>query len=452
VGGKSKLWARQTQRWSDLDFEGPVRDGFAVDWPIRYKDIAPWYDYVEKFCGISGEKDGLEELPDGEFLPSFGLNVAELHFREQIKKNYGDSRHLIYARCAHLTEPQEIHFQQGRTRCMSQDMCNRGCVLGGYFSSNSSTIPWALRTGNLTLRPDSVVESIIYDEEKQKATGVRIIDRTTGETMEFYAEVIFVNASTIASNAILMNSVSNRFPNGLGNDNGLMGKFITWHNYRGHAGATVPGLEHKKTAGRRPTYSYIPRFRNLHKQETDFLRGYAVGVSSGRGSHVEEEGIGASLTNSLISPQLNEDWHLSTWMMGECVPVEENHIRLHTSKTDKYGIPQVVFSCEWQENDIKQADDYVEQMKEMFTKAGYRNIRGENRDTLPGSDIHEMGGVRMGHDPNTSLLNKWNQLHTCKKCIRNRWRLYDVRRITKPNLTLYGTHRPSCRFRNERTQ
>ena len=414
VGGKSLLWARQTQRWSNYDFEGPDRDGFAVDWPIRYKDIEPWYDHVETFAGISGDKDGLDVLPDGKFLPSIELNVVEKYFKDVLKKHYGDTRHLIYGRCAHVTDPQEIHIQQGRSKCMHQNMCNRGCVLGGYFSANSSTIPWALKSGNLTMRPDAVVESIIYDKEKGKATGVRIIDRLTREPMEYYADIIFVNASTINTNAILLNSRSDRFPNGLGNDNGLMGKFLSWHNYRGHANAQVEGFLDKKESGRRPTNAYIPRFRNVKKQETDFLRGYAIGVSAGRGSNSDTDMIGDELRDNILNPKLNDNWHISTWMMGECVPYEDNHIRLHQDLTDKYGIPQIVLSCEWKENDIKQADDYVEQCTEMFEKAGFKNISAVNRDTDPGSDIHEMGGVRMGKDPKTSLLNKWNQLHECK--------------------------------------
>lgn len=414
VGGKSLLWARQTQRWSNYDFEGPDRDGFAVDWPIRYKDLESWYDHVETFAGISGDKDGLDVLPDGKFLPSIELNVVEKYFKDVLKKHYGDTRHLIYGRCAHITDPQEIHIQQGRAKCMHQNMCNRGCVLGGYFSANSSTIPWALKSGNLTMRPDGVVESIIYDKEKGKATGVRIIDRLTKEPMEYYADIIFVNASTINTNAILLNSRSDRFPTGLGNDNGLMGKFLSWHNYRGHANAQVEGFLDKKESGRRPTNAYIPRFRNVKKQETDFLRGYAIGVSAGRGSGSDTDMIGDELRDNILNPKLNDNWHIATWMMGECVPYEDNHIRLHEDLTDKYGIPQIVLSCEWKENDIKQADDYVEQCTEMFEKAGFKNINAVNRDTDPGSDIHEMGGVRMGKDPKTSLLNKWNQLHECK--------------------------------------
>lgn len=414
VGGKSLLWARQTQRWSDFDFEAPARDGFAVDWPIRYKDVEPWYAHVEKFAGISGKKDGLDVLPDSEVMPAFELNCVEEYFKESLKKHYGDTRHLINARCAHITDPQPIHSRQGRTKCMSQNTCNRGCVLGGYFSSNSSTIPWAMKTGNLTMRPDAVVHSIIYDKEKGKATGVRIIDRLSMEMMEFYADIIFVNASTINSNAILLNSRSDRFPNGLGNDNGLLGKFLSNHNYRGKANASVEGFEDKKTEGDRPTYAYIPSFRNVYEQEMDFQRGYAIGVAAGRGTWSDTDMIGDKLRENLLNPKLSDSWYISTWMMGECVPVEKNHLRLHPELKDKYGIPRIVVSVEWTDNDDKMVKDYVEQSEEMFEKAGFKNIRAEDTGAPPGSDIHEMGGVRMGRDPKTSLLNKWNQLHQCK--------------------------------------
>lgn len=413
VGGKSLLWARQTQRWSDMDFEGPVRDGFAVDWPIRYKDLEPWYTHVEKFAGIAGNKDGLPELPDSEVMPAFEMSCIESHFKESLKKNYGDTRHLINARCAHLTDPQPIHIEQGRSKCQNQNMCRRGCNFGGYFSSNASTLPWAMKTGNMTLRPDAVVHSIIYDEEKQKATGVRIIDAHTKEMIEFYADIVFVNASTFNSNAILLNSTSGRFPNGLGNDNGLMGKYISWHNYRGKANAQFEGFADKVTSGRNPSNAYIPRFRNLRKQETDFLRGYAIGIGGGRWMGPDTQGIGLSLTENLLNPK-HGLWSISSWMMGECVPVEENHLRLHPELKDKYGIPQIVMSCDWTENDDKMVADYVEQSKEMFEKAGFINITAEDTHSPPGSDIHEMGGVRMGHDSETSLLNEWNQLHQCK--------------------------------------
>ncbi len=414
VGGKSLLWARQTQRWSDLDFEGPVRDGFAVDWPIRYKDIAPWYDHVEKFIGIAGDADGLPHLPDSIVQPAFDVSCLEKFFKESLAKNYGNSRQLISARCAHLTDPQEIHIQQSRTKCQNQTMCNRGCVYGGYFSSNSSTLPWAAKTGNMTLRPNSVVHSLIYDDKKEKVTGVRVIDPENFEMFEFYAKVIFLNASTLNSNLILLNSKSRRFPNGLGNDNELLGTSISWHNYRGKANAKYEGLLDKKTSGRTPTNSYMPRFRNLYKQETDFLRGYAIGVAGGRGDHSDTDGLGIDLTRSLLYPVDNDYWQLSTWMMGECVPVPSNHVRLHESLEDKYGIPQLVISCEWTDNDVKMAKDYVEQCTEMFEKAGFIDIDARDTASPPGSDIHEMGGVRMGKDPKTSLLNAWNQMHLAK--------------------------------------
>jgi choline dehydrogenase-like flavoprotein len=412
VGGKSLLWARQTQRWSDYDYEGPVRDGFAVDWPIRYKDMEEWYSYVEKFAGIAGNRDGLPELPDSEVMPAFETSCIENYFKESLQKNFPD-RHLIAARCAHITDPQQIHIDQGRSKCQNQTMCNRGCIYGSYFSSNASTIPWALKTGNLTIRPHSVVHSVIYDDKKGKATGVRIIDGNTKEMIEFYANVIFVNASALNSNAILLNSTSNRFPNGLGNESGLLGKYISWHNYRGKANASFEGFKDKKTDGRNPSYSYLPRFRNVFKQEMDFLRGYAIGVAGGRGTFSNTDMIGDQLRENLLKPELG-GWYISTWMMGECVPLEKNHVRLSKDMKDKYGIPQLIVSCEWSENDDKMVVDYMEQVKLMFEKAGFINIKAEDTQSPPGSDIHEMGGVRMGHDPKTSLLNKWNQLHHCK--------------------------------------
>jgi len=412
MGGKSLMWARQTQRWSDFDFEGPVRDGFAVDWPIRYKDLESWYSYVEKFAGIAGNRDGLPELPDSEVMPGFEMSCVEQYFKESLKKNFAD-RHLIQARCAHLTDPQPIHEQQGRTKCQNQTMCNRGCVFGGYFSSNASTLPWALKTGNLTIRPHSVVHSIIYDDKKGNATGVRIVDAESKDLIEFYAPVIFVNASALNSTAILLNSTSSRFPNGLGNDSGLLGKFISWHNYRGKGSAEYDGFKDQKTDGRNPSNSYIPRFRNVFKQDSDFLRGYAIGIGGGRGLEPDTNAIGDALRENLLHPPLG-NWHISSWMMGECVPLEKNHLRLHPDLKDKYGIPQIVLSCEWAENDDKMVADYIQQMTAMFEKAGFSNIKINDTKSPPGSDIHEMGGARMGHDPKTSLTNKWNQLHHCK--------------------------------------
>ena len=413
VGGKSLLWARQTQRWSDFDFEGPKRDGFAVDWPIRYRDLEPWYAHVERFSGIAGNRDNLPELPDSECMPPFEMSCIETYFKDSLKEHYNGDRHLIHARCAHLSDPQQIHKEQGRNKCQHQAMCNRGCQFGGYFSSNSSTLPWAMKTNNLTVRPHAIVHSIIFDDKKGKATGVRIVDGTTNETIDFYAKVVFVNASALNSNAVLLNSTSSRFPNGLGNDSGLLGKFISWHNYRGRANAQYEGFKDKITDGRNPSHSYIPRFRNVRKQEMDFLRGYAIGIGGGRGRGSDTSMIGDQLRENLLHPQLG-DWHISSWMMGEVVPLEKNHVRLHPELRDKYGIPQLVISCEWSENDDKMVEDYMQQSREMFEKAGFKNITANDSKSPPGSDIHEMGGVRMGSDSKTSLLNAHNQLHHCR--------------------------------------
>ncbi len=412
VGGKSLLWARQTQRWSDFDFEGPVRDGFAVDWPIRYKDLENWYSYVEKFAGIAGNKDGLPELPDSEVMRAFEMSCIEQYFKDSIHKNYSD-RHVIAARCAHLTDPQAVHHEQGRHQCQNQALCIRGCVFGGYFSSNASTLPWAMKTGKLTVRPFSVAHSVIYDEQKGRATGVRVIDANTKEMVEYYGKIIFVNASALNSNLILLNSVSNRFPNGLGNDSGVLGKYVAWHNYRGKANAEYDGFKDKKTDGRNPSNSYIPRFRNVRKQEMNFLRGYAIGIGGGRGPAADTSMIGDQLRENLLRPPLG-NWHVSSWMMGETVPTEQNHVRLSKDQKDKYGIPQLIVSCDWTDNDDKMVEDYIQQSKEMFEKAGFTNISAVDTKSPPGSDIHEMGGVRMGHDPKTSILNSWNQVHACK--------------------------------------
>lgn len=412
VGGKSLLWARHTQRWSDFDFEGPARDGFAVDWPIRYKDLAPWYSYVEKFAGISGNKDGLQELPDGEFLPPMELNCLEKYFKEQVGKQY-KNRHVIIARCAHITQAQSIHQQQGRAACQNRRLCQRGCPFGGYFSSNSSTLPWAARTGNFTLRPDSVVQSLIYDESKNKVTGVRVVDRQTKETYEYYARIFFVNASALNTNLILLNSTSSRFPNGLGNDNDLLGKYVAFHNYRARISAEYDGFSDVTTEGRRPTSGYIPRFRNVFKQETDFLRGYAAGFSASRGAQRSKEGFGADLKQNLLNPTLGP-WRVGSHMMGETIPKESNFVNLDHVQKDEWDMPLLKVSVDYDDNDEKMIEDFFSQFSDMYDKAGFKNIKTNDSHQAPGLDIHEMGGVRMGKDPKTSLLNEWNQLHACK--------------------------------------
>ncbi|MBI1227900.1 MAG: GMC family oxidoreductase [Bacteroidetes bacterium] len=412
VGGKSIMWARQVQRWSDFDFEGPARDGFAVDWPVRYKDLEKWYAHVERFIGVSGNKDGLDTLPDGDFLKPFGMSCVEEYFRDKLKGNYKD-RHVIYARCAHLTEEREIFKKQGRTLCQSRNICQRGCPYGGYFNANSTLIPWALKTGNLKLQPHSVVHSIIFDEKVNRATGVRVIHSETMETTEYFAKIIFLNAATLNSNLILLNSKSDRFPNGLGNDCGLLGKFVGFHNYRAKIWAKHDGHKEFKMEGRRPTSSYIPRFRNVYKQETDFLRGYAATFYTARNIRVNKDGFGQQLTDNLLGSNSLEGWTVASGMMGETIPKKSNFVTLHDSEKDKWGIPLLRVNIEYDDNDSRMIKDFFEQFTEMYEKAGFSDIQTRDTEQAPGLDIHEMGGVRMGKDPKYSLLNEWNQLHAC---------------------------------------
>ena len=413
VGGKSIMWARQVQRWSPFDFEGPARDGFAVDWPIRYNDLADWYTYVERFVGVSGNKDGLDVLPDGDFLKPWESNVVEKYFSQEVKKYYKD-RHVIYGRCAHLTESRPIFIEQGRGVCMSRRICQRGCSLGGYFNANSTLIPWGLKTGNLTLKPNSVVHSILYDEDQKKAIGVRVIDSNSKVSQDYFAKVVFVSASTLNTNLILLNSKSKRFPNGLGNDNGLLGKFIAFHNYRATINAEFEGFPQYTTEGAKPTSHYIPRFRNVYRQETDFLRGYAAGFGAQPNQETNKEGFGTELSNQLLSTKETGIWNVNSHMMGETIPKESNLVSLDPEKTDTWGIPLLNIDVDYDGNDEKMIQDFYEQFSEMYEKSGFVNIKTNDNGRRPGNDIHEMGGVRMGKNPKTSLLNAWNQMHECK--------------------------------------
>jgi choline dehydrogenase-like flavoprotein len=430
-GGKSLIWARQTQRWSRFEFEAPARDGFAVDWPIRYDDLASWYSHVEKFVGISGNRDGLENLPDSESLPAFEMNCVEKHLQNSIMTNY-KNRPVIMGRCAHLSKPNEIHLQQGRGQCMARHLCYRGCPYGGYFSSNSATLPWAERTGNLTIKTHSVVHSIIYDEQKQKAVGVRVVDANTKEMQEYYAKVIFVNAATLNTNLILLNSTSNRFPDGLGNDNGLLGKYICFHNYRGRITANIEGFEDQYYKGRRPTMVIMPSFRNVYKQDMDFMRGYLVAFSGARsGSYTDA--IGAELKETMSKPGM---WNMFMMMQGETIPKERNHVRLSKDQKDQWGVPLLITSVDYDDNDEKMTEDFLNTGAEMLEKAGFKDIYRSDSKQAPGLDIHEMGGVRMGKDPKTSLLNKFNQLHACK----------NVYVTDGACMTSTGTQNPSLTF------
>ncbi len=414
VGGKSIIWGRATQRWSKYEFTAPERLGYGLKWPIGYDDIAPWYSHVELFIGVCGNKDGLEAMPDGEFLPPFDLNCVESHMQKSIRDNYKD-RFLVQARWAHLTEPREIHLKQGRGKCQARNLCMRGCPFGGYFSSVSSTLPWAERTGNLTMRPHSVVHSIIYDEKKGRASGVRVIDANTKEVTDYFANVIFVNASALNSNLILLNSKSSRFPNGLGNDNGLLGKYVGFHNYRGFVSGTIDGFEDRYYYGRNPTEPILANYRNLKKQETDYVGGFTTFMGAYRSSWGDEKfqsmDCGESLKNAVKHPG---GWKVYMYLQGETIMKESNHVRLSDTEKDQWGIPLLVTSVGYDDNDDKMVKDFLEQSSEMMTKAGARVVFTNDSHQAPGLDIHEMGGCRMGKDPKNSMLNSWNQLHACK--------------------------------------
>lgn len=416
VGGKSIIWGRACQRWSDFEFTAPARFGYGLDWPIRYADVAPWYSHVEKFIGVCGQKDGLEAMPDGEFMKPFDLNCVEAHVQQQLNTHYKD-RHIVHARWAQLTEPQPVHYQQGRAGCQARNQCMRGCPYGGYFSSVSSTLPWAQKTGNLTIRPFSVVHSIIYDESKTgtpgKAVGVRVIDTNTHQTIDYYARIIFLNASALNSNLILLNSKSRRFPNGLGNDSGLLGKYVAFHNYRASVSAAMDGFEDKYYYGRNPTEPILVNYRNLHKQDTDYVGGFTTFMGAYRPRGAAEENtplFGAAYKESLTNPG---GWRTYMYMQGETIPKASNHVRLSATETDQWGIPLLVASVGYDDNDEKMVADFLTQSADMLAKAGCKDIQQHDSKQAPGLDIHEMGGVRMGRDPKTSLLNAWNQLHAC---------------------------------------
>ena len=409
VGGKSLTWGRATQRWSDYEFKNPARFGYGIEWPIDYKEIAPWYSHVETFIGICGNKDGLEAMPDGEFLPPFDLNKPERSLKSSIKQKF--NRDYVHARWAHITEPKEIHKQQGRVKCMARNMCMRGCPFGGYFSSVSSTLPWAEKTGNLTVRPYSVVHNIIYDESKNKATGVRIIDTNTKDITDYFARIIFVNAAAMNSNLILLNSTSKRFPNGLGNDNGLLGKHVAFHNYRGSLSGTIDGFEDSYIYGRNPTDAILVNFRNLKNQEKEFVGGYTTFMSAFRPKKDgNNNGIGADYKDKITEPA---GWKLYMYSQGETIAKESNFVSLSADKKDDWGIPLLVTNIAYDDNDERLLADFLTQSAEMIDAAGVKNIEHYDNHWPPGRDIHEMGGCRMGKDAKTSLLNAHNQLHHC---------------------------------------
>ncbi|MEO5789293.1 GMC family oxidoreductase [Gelidibacter sp.] len=410
VGGRSLTWGRQSYRLSDLDFTANLKDGHGVDWPIRYNDLAPWYDYVEKYIGVSGEALGIPHLPDSIFSPAMELNCVEEEFKSQLANNYED-RLLTIGRVAHITGD---HEHKGRSNCQFRNRCIRGCPYGGYFSSNASTLPAAEATGNMTLRPDSIVHEIIYDDSLKKATGVKVIDAETKETHIFTADIIFSCASAIPSASILMQSKSERFPNGLGNDSGELGHNIMDHHLGAGANAVVEGFEDQYYKGRRPNGIYIPRFRNLGDKATerkDFLRGYGYQGGGGRygiSEHVAEIGYGEKFKEAILKPG---PWSMGIMGFGECLPYHDNKMTLDYDKLDEWGLPTVTFDAEWKENELIMREDIKQQAAEMLEKAGFKDITTYDVQHAPGIGIHEMGTARMGRDPKTSVLNANNQVH-----------------------------------------
>ena len=413
VGGRSLVWGRQSYRLSDIDFEANAKEGIAVDWPLRYDEIKPWYDYVEEYIGVSGENLGLKQLPDGKFLKPMNLNCVEEHFKKALTSNYTD-RVMTIGRTAHITEGTKPG--KGRSTCQYRDRCMRGCPYGAYFSSNSSTLPAADATGNMTMRPFSIVHEIIFDNETQKAKGVRVIDAETKEVFEYHAKVIFLCASAIASAAILMQSKSDRFPNGLGNDSGELGHNIMDHHLGVGASGSISGFEDKYVKGRRANGIYIPRFRNLggETNRTDFLRGYGYQGGASRGSIseiVSELKYGPELKEAILHPG---EWRMGMTGFGEVLPDHSNRMFLDYEKLDDWGLPTVTFDADFGENELAMRKDMKDQAAEMLEKAGFKNISQYDNIGGMGLGIHEMGTARMGKDPKTSVLNKFNQVHACK--------------------------------------
>ena len=410
VGGRSITWGRQSYRLGDMDFEANAKDGIAVDWPVRYKEIAPWYDYVESYIGVSGQNEGLPQLPDGKFLPPMELTCPELGLKKSMSEKFG--RALTIGRTAHLTAPLAHSPQRGT--CQYRDLCSRGCPYGAYFSSLSSTLVAAEKTGNMTLRPNSIVHELIYDKDKGRATGVKIQDAETGEQTEFYANVIFLCASTFGSTFILLNSISDRFPNGLGNDSGELGCNIMDHHLNAGAGGEIIGMEDKYRSGRRANGFYIPRYRNVGKDKREYLRGFGYqggGSRQGWSRMVAEYSIGKELKDAVTTPGI---WTLGMGGFGEFLPYHENRVTINKDRKDKYGMLTLNFDVELKENEYRMRKDMVADAVQMLEAAGVKNIKQQDNPGGPGLGIHEMGTARMGKDPKTSVLNKNNQLHACK--------------------------------------
>jgi choline dehydrogenase-like flavoprotein len=405
VGGRSLMWGRQSYRWSDHDFEANAKDGHGFDWPVRYKEIAPWYDYAEKFAGISGNRDGLDILPDGHFMPPMDMTCVEKDFAGRLKDQFKGSRHVIIGRTANITQPLE-----GRTNCQFRNKCALGCPFGAYFSTQSSTLPAAIKTGNLTVRPWAIVTKILYDKDKKRATGVEVLDGETNKTYTYYAKIIFLNASTLNSAWILMNSATDIWPDGLGSSSGELGHNIMDHHLGAGAGGTVEGYEDKYYYGRRANGIYIPQFRNVGDDKRDYLRAFGYqggGAREGYMRSPEEVTIGAGLKEALTEPGA---WTIHLGGFGETLPYHENKITLDKTKKDKWGLNILAMDVEYKDNEKRMRVDMKNDAMEMLTAAGVKNVKGFDGDGTLGRGIHEMGSARMGKDRKTSVLNKYNQV------------------------------------------
>jgi choline dehydrogenase-like flavoprotein len=412
VGGRSLMWGRQSYRFSEMDFEANAKDGAGVDWPIRYNDLASWYDYVEHFIGVSGSTENMAQLPDGQFLKPMELNCVEKDFQGKISDKF--NRKLIIGRTANLSEPLKHDKSPQRGQCQYRNLCMRGCPFGAYFSSNSSTLPAAEKTGNMTIVTNAIVYEVIYDNAKGKATGVRVLDAETGHQTEYFARAIFLNASTFGTTHILLNSVSSRFPNGFGNDSGEVGHNIMDHIFGNGAGALVEGHEDRYYSGRRPNGFYIPRYRNVGNDKRKYLRGFGYQGGASRSDWtrlVDQAVLGADLKKAAEKPG---PWGVSMMGFGEMLPNHKNMVTLDHRIKDKYGLPVLNFDAVHRENEHLMTKEMVDDALEMFNAAGYKNVQAFTMEANVGAGIHEMGTARMGRDPKTSVLNAWNQMHACK--------------------------------------
>jgi len=409
VGGRSLMWGRQSYRWADFNFEENAKDGIGVDWPIRYKDLEPWYGHVEKFAGISGNRDGLSVLPDGEFMPPMEMNCVEKDVAVRFKDHYKEARSFIIGRTANITLP---HI--GRTNCQYRNKCALGCPFGAYFSTQSSTLPAAVATGNLTVRPWSIVTRILYDKDTKKAKGVEVLDAETNKTYEFYAKIIFVNASTFNSAWILMNSATDIWPDGLGSSSGELGHNVMDHHLGVGASGNVEGFEDKYYFGRRANGIYVPRYQNLHGEKRDYIRGFGYqggGSREGWSRSIPELGVGSDFKDAITEPG---KWSMNLGGFGETLPYHENKITLDKNTKDKWGLPVLAFDAEIKDNEKKMRLDMENDAKEMLEAVGAKNIKTHSGNPFLGRGIHEMGTARMGRDPKTSVLNGWNQVWDAK--------------------------------------